>query len=219
MLPMSTVCCNINKSFCRSVHMEDASRTGTDAQDSQKGDHQVAHLHVHLVPQGSSDVTFHLTTQDKAESAPPASSVLSESAQQQYQEQLRKAQDTLLLQTDFAQVGASRKQVRNSHCSPFTCYRLQMLVSYCAHCPSLTLCPTRQSATAAILKYLYAEALSVGLACIFCCTLRASAVLSKQMRTLFFHQQDLHQDVNCKAAFFACRLKHKKLLLSFLVGK
>lgn len=42
-------------SSAKSVHMEDASCTGPDAQDSQKGDHQVAHLHVHLVPQGSSD--------------------------------------------------------------------------------------------------------------------------------------------------------------------
>ena len=89
--------------------MEDASRTSPDAQDSQKGDHHVAHLRVHLVPQGSSDVSFHLTTQYRAAAAPSACSVLSDSAQQQYQEQLRKAQDTLLLQTDFAQVGASPK--------------------------------------------------------------------------------------------------------------
>jgi len=104
---MLMFCCNVNKSVCRSVHMEDASRACPDAQDSQHGDHHVPHLRVHLVPQGSSDVSFHLTTQDKA--APSACSVLSGSAQQQYQEQLRKAQDTLLVQTDFAQVGASSK--------------------------------------------------------------------------------------------------------------
>ena len=104
--------------------MEDASRTGPDAQDSQKGDHHVAHLHVHLVTQGSSDVSFHVTTQDRAATVPSASSVLSDSAQQQYQEQLRKAQDTLLLQADFAQVGAALKtSVKQSLLS------LQMLLS------------------------------------------------------------------------------------------
>ncbi len=91
--------------------MEDISHTGPVAQDSQKGDHHVAHLRVHLVPQGSSDVSFHLTTRDRAATAPSPCSILSDSAQPQYQEQLRKAQDTLLLQTDFAQVGASLKSV------------------------------------------------------------------------------------------------------------
>ncbi|DBA67751.1 TPA: hypothetical protein ACH3X2_001335 [Trebouxia sp. C0005] len=106
----ATVAASECGSSAKSVHMEDASQTGQASQDSQKGDHHVAHLHVHLVPQGSSNVRFQLTTQDRAATAPSASSLVSDSAQQQYQEQLRKAQDTLLLQTDFAQ-GEAQKAV------------------------------------------------------------------------------------------------------------
>ncbi|DBA91849.1 hypothetical protein WJX77_001506 [Trebouxia sp. C0004] len=104
----ATVGASVCGSRAKSVHMEDASQTGPDAPDSQKGDHHIAHLHVHLVPQESSDVGFHLTAQDRAATAPSASSVLSDSAQKQYQEQLRKAQDTLLLQTDSAQADAQK---------------------------------------------------------------------------------------------------------------
>lgn len=63
----------------------------------------VRHLHVKLVPQGSSDVSFCLTET----AGPPtsaASSALFGQAQQQYQEQLRKAQETLLHRVDSAQV-------------------------------------------------------------------------------------------------------------------
>lgn len=94
-------------SSAKSVHV-DASQTGPDAQDRPKGGHHGAYLHVHLVPQGSSDVSFQLSTQDRAATASSASSALYDSTQEQYQKQLRKAQDTLLLQTEFAQARAQK---------------------------------------------------------------------------------------------------------------
>ncbi|KAL3132276.1 hypothetical protein ABBQ32_008861 [Trebouxia sp. C0010 RCD-2024] len=56
------------------------------------------HLHIQLMPQGSSDVSLRLTVQDPAASHSSDTSLLSEHAQSQYQEQLLKAQQTLLPQ-------------------------------------------------------------------------------------------------------------------------
>ena len=87
---------------CRSLHTDGASVRGPGVHDSPAEECHVCHLHVNLVPQGSSDVSFHLT--EKAEPPSSASSALFGQAQQQYQEQLRKAQETLLHQVGPAQV-------------------------------------------------------------------------------------------------------------------
>jgi len=78
--------------------MDGASGSSPEA-DAEPVANVVPRLTVRIVPQGSSDVSVHLTAQHKNDSA-----ALSDSAQQQYQEQLRKAQDTLLPQTDDTQV-------------------------------------------------------------------------------------------------------------------
>ena len=58
------------------------------------------HLHVHLTPQGSSDISLELTTTHQAASPLPAAALLSSYAQWQYQDQLRKAQETFLPKAD-----------------------------------------------------------------------------------------------------------------------
>lgn len=90
------------ESIPRSLHIDDASARTPDVYDLPAEDCHVCHLHVNPVPQGTSDVSFDLT-----ERAGPASTAaftaLFGQAQQQYQEQLRKAQETLLHQVDSAQ--------------------------------------------------------------------------------------------------------------------
>lgn len=83
----------------RSFHIDDASVRSPDVYDLPAEECHACHLHVKLVPQGSSDVSFCLT-----ETAGPPTSALFGQAQQQYQEQLRKAQETLLHRVDSAQV-------------------------------------------------------------------------------------------------------------------
>ena len=56
------------------------------------------HLHIKLTPQGDSDVSLRLTVQDHAASSPSNTTVLSKQGQREYQDQLYKAQQTLLPQ-------------------------------------------------------------------------------------------------------------------------
>ena len=60
----------------------------------------IPHLHVNLTPQGSSDISLELTTRHPAAFSLPGAALLFSHAQWQYQDQLRKAQETLLPQAD-----------------------------------------------------------------------------------------------------------------------
>lgn len=82
--------------------MYDASASTSDAKAGQE---TLPDLQVTILPQGSSDVTLFLTAHESSSSTP----ALSGSLQEQYQEQLRKAQETLLPQIDDS-------QVQDKHC-------------------------------------------------------------------------------------------------------
>ena len=59
------------------------------------------YLRVSLTAQGSSDFSLQLSTSEPAAPLQPPDIVLSDHAQQQYEDQLRKAQETLLPQAQF----------------------------------------------------------------------------------------------------------------------
>ena len=80
---------------CRSLHNECASLSIPVPENTAD---VTPHLHIQLTPQGSSTVSLQLTVQDQAASHLSKAPLLSERAQLQYQDQLRKAQQTLLPQ-------------------------------------------------------------------------------------------------------------------------
>lgn len=84
-------------SSAKSLQMYDASASTSDAKAGQE---TLPDLQVTILPQGSSDVTLFLTAHESSSSTP----ALSGSLQEQYQEQLRKAQETLLPQIDDSQL-------------------------------------------------------------------------------------------------------------------
>ena len=81
--------------------MDDSSSNSPDVEDM---DTELPTLHLRLTPQGSTNVTVHLTAHQQAGPMPQTPSGLSDSARQQYQEQLRKAQETMLPQSTHLQV-------------------------------------------------------------------------------------------------------------------
>lgn len=66
--------------------------------DSEESNTGIPQLRVSITPQGSSDISLELTSGPHSSS--PLAAAPSQEAQQQYQEQLRKARETLLPQTD-----------------------------------------------------------------------------------------------------------------------
>lgn len=66
------------------------------------------HLHIKLTPQGCSDVSLQLTVQDHAASSLSNTTLLSKQEQRDYQDQLHKAQQTLLPQVPQVMVYSKR---------------------------------------------------------------------------------------------------------------
>ena len=133
--------------------MDDSSTNSPELEEMHT---ELPTLHVRLTPQGSTNVTVHLTAHQQAGPPHQTPSGLSDSARQQYQEQLRKAQETLLPQNTDLQVQQCMMQYasRNIVSGSASCSILHLQASFGLVCmqPTVPLCAAAAvSITATIL--------------------------------------------------------------------